>query len=198
MGENGKSASVFRLPRNNSPSSLCLEEQKLLIGVPEKMPIRLPTAPLAKALGIPADKITEKEIFIEAQVYPGYVSYLRAKEQTGIERAVLSGVFSADKFTGDSFPRFNHAVAAQETYLQVFLGFASPQQRQLNAEIVKGAACETAQQMRQTAFTKANEGGFGVSPNAWFDAITAKIDLMKTVENRIADDLFPNPLRAGA
>src|SRR5207247_3803714 len=58
----------------NDLDKLTEEEQRLLIGVPEKMPMRLPTAPLAKALGLPPEKITEQEVTLEAQVYPGDVS----------------------------------------------------------------------------------------------------------------------------
>ena len=54
-----------------------------------------------------------------------YVSFIQAKEQTGIERAVLSGVFTADKFAGESYQRFSTALAAQQTYLRVFAGLAT-------------------------------------------------------------------------
>ena len=40
-----------------------------------------------------------------------YVNYLQAKEQTGIERAVMATVFSADKFVEGTFSRFNKAAA---------------------------------------------------------------------------------------
>lgn len=117
-----------------------------------------------------------------------YVNFIQAKEQTGIERAVLSGVFSADKFLGDAYSRFSKAVAAQETYLRVFESFASSEQKALYADSVKGQAVDAVAKMRQTAVDKTAAGGFGVEPAAWFDAITAKIDLMKQVEDRLAAD----------
>jgi hypothetical protein len=117
-----------------------------------------------------------------------YVSFLQMKEQVGIERAVLAGVFSADKFTGDAFQRFNHATAAQETYGRVFHDFATPEQESLVPQIVRGTAVDQAAAMRKTALERAATGGFNVDSAAWFDAITAKIELMKQVEDRLAAD----------
>jgi methyl-accepting chemotaxis protein len=123
-----------------------------------------------------------------ANAIHGYVNFIQAKEQAGIERALLSGVFSADKFTGDSFNRFTTAVAAQEIYLHVFAGFATPAQRDLVVATVRGSGVDTATKMRQVALEGVAGGGFGIEAAAWFDAITAKLDLMKQVEDRLATD----------
>ena len=117
-----------------------------------------------------------------------YVNFLNAKEQTGIERATLAGVFSTDEFTGDAFARFNKAVASQDVLLRVFNSFATADQKAFVAEKLRGAAVESVAKMRQTAIDKAGEGKFGVSSSSWFDAITTKIDLMKDVEDRLAAD----------
>jgi methyl-accepting chemotaxis protein len=117
-----------------------------------------------------------------------YLSFLQAKEQTGIERAVMASVFSTDKFTGDAFSRFKQAVTAQNTYLHVFENFASTEQRRFFAEKLRGAAVDEVAKMRQIAETKASEGNFGVASGTWFDAMTAKIDLMKEVEDTLATD----------
>jgi len=127
-----------------------------------------------------------------------YVSFIQAKEQSGIERAVLSGTFSADKFAGDAFNRFNKAVAAQETYMRVFESLATAEQKKFFADTVRGAAVERTAAMRQTAIEKAATGGFGLDSAAWFDAITAKIDLMKSVEDRLAKDYNTNARRIGS
>jgi len=117
-----------------------------------------------------------------------YVSFIQAKEQTGIERAVLAGVFSADKFTGDALVRLNKAVAAQETFLYVFDKAATEGQRKFLVEKVQGPAVDAVARMRKTALDKASEGKFEVLSQDWFNAITAKIDLMKDVEDRVGAD----------
>jgi methyl-accepting chemotaxis protein len=127
----------------------------------------------------------------DAQIANGiacYVSFVQAKEQAGIERALLSGVFSADKFSGDGFNRVTQAIAAQDTFLHVFEGLALPSQKKAYVDAVRGPAVDTAARMRQTALDKALAGEFGIDSSAWFDAITAKIDLMKNVEDLLAAD----------
>ncbi|MBK8001489.1 MAG: nitrate- and nitrite sensing domain-containing protein [Verrucomicrobia bacterium] len=117
-----------------------------------------------------------------------YVNYLHAKEQTGIERAILAGVFGADKFTGDAFARFNRAVAKQEVFIAVFERSSTPQQMKFATEKVQGDAVQSVVKMRQTAVEKANEGAFGIPSNVWFDTITTKIELMKEVEDQLSSD----------
>lgn len=117
-----------------------------------------------------------------------YVSFLQVKEQSGIERAVLAGVFSADKFTGDSYLRFTQAIAAQETYLRVFDSFATPAEREFHAETLRAPIVAKVAAMRQVAIDRASTGGFGLESALWFDSITEKIDLMKRVEDRLAED----------
>jgi len=117
-----------------------------------------------------------------------YVNFLQAKEQAGIERAVLTSVFGLNKFTGDAFARFSQVLAAQETFLRVFESFASEEQRAFYAQTVAGPAIEKVSQLRRFALDKAAEGGFGVPSKDCFDAITAKVDMMKKVEDRLAAD----------
>ncbi len=117
-----------------------------------------------------------------------YVNYVQIKEQTGIERATLAGVFAADKFVGDAFSRFSRAVASQETYQQVFSTQATAAQKAFLAEVARDPSFEKVARLRQTALDHASAGGFQVEPSAWFDAISAKIDQMKRVEDRLAHD----------
>ena len=118
----------------------------------------------------------------------GYVNFLQAKEQAGIERATLTGVFTANAFTSDTFRKFNQVVAAQDTFLHVFRSFASDVQRQFAAETIAGTAVSTVEQLRAEAADHSAAGNFGVAAKTWFDASTARIDLMKRVEDRLASD----------
>ena len=117
-----------------------------------------------------------------------YVNFLEAKEQAGIERAGLTGVFAAGQFSGDGFYRVTAAQAAQRTFLRVFESFATDAQKQFANEKVSGPAVEAVEVLRRTAREKASTGGFGVASAEWFDASTRRIDLMKEVEDRLAAD----------
>jgi len=117
-----------------------------------------------------------------------YVNFLQAKEQAGLERATLTGVFTANAFTGETFQRFNQVSSSQDTYLRVFASFASAEQQRFVAEKLRGPVVEAVAQMRRTAAEKSAAGNFGVASAAWFDAATARINLMKEIEDRLALD----------
>jgi len=121
-----------------------------------------------------------------------YVNFLQAKEQAGIERAVLTSTFSLNKFTPDAFTRFSKALAAQETFLRVFENFATEEQRQFYAKTVSGSVVDTVARYRQIAYDKSSTGDFGVVPAQCFDAITEKVNLMKMVEDQLAKDYNAN------
>lgn len=117
-----------------------------------------------------------------------YVSLLQAKECAGLERAALAGAFAANKFSGDAYNHFCKTVAAQETYLRVFESFATADQKRFYDDTVTGPAVERVMQFRRIAIEKAATGGFGADPAECFSAMTDRIDLMKKVENRLAED----------
>jgi len=117
-----------------------------------------------------------------------YVNFVQAKEQAGIERATLTGVFVADTFTSATFRRFAQVQAAQFTFLRVFESFAVDEQRRFVAQKISGPAVDAVAKMRQLAFDQAATGKFGVVASEWFDASTVRIDLMKEVEDRLAAD----------
>lgn len=117
-----------------------------------------------------------------------YVNFLQAKEQAGIERATVTGVLSAGRFTDETFRRFNQVLAAQDTFLRVFASFATEAQQAGLATTVSGPAVDKVVAMRLLVSTKATSGDFGVKATDWFDASTARIDLMKQVEDRLGAD----------
>lgn len=160
------------------------------------------TAYFTQTIALLLDVLVSMSHYVsDAEIATGigsYVYYLQAKEQAGIERAVLTGVFSADKFTGDALGRVNQSVAAQETFLRVFRSQATLAQRTTADETVRGPVVEAAAAMRQTALARAETGAIGIDSAAWFDAITGKIDLMRKVEETLAADYIASAQRIGA
>ena len=117
-----------------------------------------------------------------------YVSFLRIKELNGQERAGLTAVFAANRFTPEGWARFNRIVSEQEAYRQTFETFATSAQLAFYRSKVAGDAVVEVEKLRRIALDRAQTGGFGVSPDDWFNRITTKIDLMKEVEDRLALD----------
>ncbi|MDT8317921.1 MAG: methyl-accepting chemotaxis protein [bacterium] len=118
-----------------------------------------------------------------------YVSFLQGKERAGIERAVMSNTFAADRFGPGMFNKFGSLVEAQNTYTKVFSSFASASQREFYQSKMQGEYVAEVLRMRKVAFEKASEGNFGIDASYWFRMITGKINLLKEVEDRLSTDL---------
>lgn len=112
-----------------------------------------------------------------------YVAFLNAKELTGIERAQLAGVFGSDVFAEGQFAKVVSLVASQKAFLRIFEGSASPgalgefNNSQADPVVAQFAAFEA------IAIENGN-GEFGVDSGEWFDVATARINLLKGIEDR--------------
>ena len=117
-----------------------------------------------------------------------YASYLRAKEQTGLERAALAKGFTAGTFQdGAELAKFLSAVAGQDVNLHAFARQATPADARAAGAAVSGRDVQEAARMRELAISRLQAADLGgVDPAAWFAAMTAKINLMKGVEDKLA------------
>lgn len=112
----------------------------------------------------------------------------------------MSGAFSRGHFDGE-FARFAELVAQQNTYLDTFEEFANPEQLAIYTTTVASTPVAEVDRMRTIAFANATAADLGGVPAGdWFDQITAKIDLMKVVEDELAADVVAkaSALQAGA
>lgn len=67
-------------------TALTPDERVTLLGKAEVMPVILPVEPLAAALGIPKEQVKQKEVQLNAQVMPAYLSYLSDKGQALLDK----------------------------------------------------------------------------------------------------------------
>ncbi len=119
----------------------------------------------------------------------GYSNFLQGKERAGIERAVMSNTFATDVFAPGVFQKFVTLMSEQNTYFRVFESFASKEQRAFANETLKGRSITEVERMREVALSKSSTGQFGIDALSWFDAATQRINLLKEVENRLAEDI---------
>jgi methyl-accepting chemotaxis protein len=119
-----------------------------------------------------------------------YANFIQSKERAGIERAVLASVFSKGYFDGSSFERFIELMAVQETYLAVFKAFANGDAKAFYQNTVKGELVDKTQTMRQIALDNSTSTALQVDAAAWFAAQTAKINLLKKVEDYLASSVL--------
>ncbi|WP_313020886.1 methyl-accepting chemotaxis protein [Atlantibacter hermannii] len=125
----------------------------------------------------------------------GYFSLLNAKEQAGIERALLSNIFSANQFAAGQFQRLSNVVGKQEAWLTAARRFLTPAQSQaLDAALAQPKATE-ALALREAAMAKADVGGFDVNATRWFDIQTQRINILKSQEDAAANTLLDSAAR---
>jgi methyl-accepting chemotaxis protein len=123
-----------------------------------------------------------------------YVNFLLGKERAGRERAVLARAFATDTCSPAAFNQFSSYVIEQETYLKVFLSTASDEQREFYRGKMSGQAVNEVEKMRLIAFEKGTGGNFGIDSEYWFKTVTAKINFLKEVEDKLSNDLYSKAL----
>ncbi|MTI08857.1 methyl-accepting chemotaxis protein [Curvivirga aplysinae] len=117
-----------------------------------------------------------------------YLALLNAKEKAGIERAIGAGAFSAGEFTPESYTKFVSLIAEQQSYIQVFVDKASDKFEDIYNDYVRGPDIDAVERMRQVALSSLQTGSLeGVTGGDWFAAQSAKINLMKQAEDRLAE-----------
>ena len=115
-----------------------------------------------------------------------YTNFLKSKERAGIERAVLSAAFGADKFADGMFAKWIKLVAEQDAYLDSSLSMATDSAKTFYKQKMNSPIVEEVNNMRILARNHALTGGFGVDSVTWFKTITKKINLLKEVDDEFA------------
>ncbi len=118
-----------------------------------------------------------------------YGAFLQSKEFAGIERATLSNIIGADKFSTETLSRLLSISSAQDTWQKVFLTYALPAQRDLLQQKLAAAVVAEVAAIKQEALDKMQAPSLGMDAVAWFGKSTQRIELLKQVEDRIAEDL---------
>lgn len=138
---------------------------------------------------VPADATnytTDAEI---SRALQAYYSFLQAKERAGIERAVLSNVFAADKFAEGLYEKHIRLVSEQYIFLDTFKHFTDDKGLQLYKDFSESKEVKKVYEFRGIALKSATKQGFNVVSTEWFAAATARIDLLKSFESSLSGAL---------
>ena len=114
-----------------------------------------------------------------------YTNFLKSKERAGIERAVLSGTFAADKFGKGMFAKWITLVAEQDAFLNSSMAMAEDSVKLFYKDKMNSPVINEVNSMRDIAKKKALNGEFGIDSVVWFKTITKKINLLKQVDDEI-------------
>lgn len=116
-----------------------------------------------------------------------YLTFIKAKEQAGRERASLNVLFASGQIADVPLHRrIITILTAQQTYLDSFRAVALPEWLHALDQIEAGPAGVETLRMRNIALNRMSLGRFGVEAPTWFATITEKIDQMKGLEDQIA------------
>ena len=111
-----------------------------------------------------------------------YTALLNAKEHAGLERATVAVVFGSDSYAPGQYGTVVGLISERKAYMKSFDDSASPEMIAMTAAFNTDPVMASVSSMEQIAVDNP-DGGFGVDSTVWFDAITAQIDLAKTVED---------------
>ncbi len=111
--------------------------------------------------------------------------FISAKERAGIERAVLSAIFSKNKASRKLMQKFITVTAQQNALLHLFNTTAPPELTKLYAHIKNDISVTEVNRMRNIALNKTEN--YNIDPEYWFTTITTKINKLKWCEDNITN-----------
>lgn len=120
----------------------------------------------------------------------GLVNFAQGKEYAGQERATGGAVFSRGSIHADEHRRMLQLITAQDQAFRIFGDFADPADVAAFHLIATGPEADGLKIMRQVALIGSRSGDVtGVTAEAWFRQTTRRIDALKTVEDRMSEQL---------
>ncbi|MCP4401571.1 MAG: HAMP domain-containing protein, partial [bacterium] len=90
-----------------------------------------------------------------------YVNFIQGKERAGIERAIMSRAFAADRFEEGALKLVSSLIIAQETFFKMFEVLATPAEADLYNQKMSNPVVAEVQRMRDIAFKKGLATGRG-------------------------------------
>ncbi len=112
------------------------------------------------------------------------------KERNGQERALLSGAFSAGRITAADYDVFQGLLIDQSNYLRTTSSFATATQMALLNDKLNQPINQDISTIESMVKTKGVGAELNYPPVTWFDQITAKIDLLREVEQQFSADII--------
>ena len=119
-----------------------------------------------------------------------FFSFLKGKEQAGLERAIGSQGYTQGAFSLDGLMRLRGLIAMQEVHFADFKSSAPPSQVAAFNEVLGSTAARNVAELREIALTKGLEGALGEHTGEdFFQAQTTRINMLKDIENLMSSDI---------
>lgn len=119
-----------------------------------------------------------------------YANLLQGKERAGRERAMGAVGFGSGEFKPQVYNNLVRFIDGQELFFTAFKRLATDKDVKFFEATLKGKPVDEVARMRAKALKSPETGGVtGTTAAEWFKTITAKIDLMKKIEDHTARSL---------
>jgi Nitrate and nitrite sensing/HAMP domain len=118
-----------------------------------------------------------------------FTDLARAKELTAQVRGSLYAIATRERFGFGEFQDFADLLAQQRASLDQFQADANDQQRSLLSDVVKGQAVLAVARIEQTAVNRQAQQDLNLDPQQWMAASTTQIELMRSVESQLLDQV---------
>ena len=118
-----------------------------------------------------------------------HLALVRAKEEAGQERAMVTSVFVADAVEPAYLLAILERVVRQDTYLDMFVAAASEAERKSLQAAREGAAAQELGRLRRVLTGKSSLDGFGADPEHWFATMTKRIDSLHETESLVTQGI---------
>ena len=119
-----------------------------------------------------------------------YSNFISAKERAGQARAIGATGFGAGRFSATQYASFVRLVAEENAQYANFKSYASADRIAFAEALIADAANVAFATMRAAVITTPSGTPIpDIDGTTWFNAATARIDRMKQVEDKLADDL---------
>jgi hypothetical protein len=118
-----------------------------------------------------------------------FTDLARAKELTAQVRGSLYAIATRERFGFGEFQDFADLLAQQRASLDQFQADANDQQRSLLSDVVKGQAVLAVARIEQTAVNRQAQQDLDLDPQQWMAASTTQIELMRSVESQLLDQV---------
>ena len=128
--------------------------------------------------------IKDKEISRKSSAY---YYFLQGKERAGIERAILSHVFSSDSADAKTKAKYISLAVEQARFIQIFKDLSAESSTRKLDSLLTTNATQQVKEMRNIAWN--NSTNFSIDSTNWFEQATNRINSLKKAEDFIANEL---------
>ena len=138
-----------------------------------------------KYITLTAKQSLDNTISLETMAY---YSFLESKERAGIERAVGSAIFGANKLLPGLQAKFITLIAQQDAHMSTFETLGIKEAVSFKNNSIQGEAVKEVDRLRKLIITNNNgQGDFNIDATYWFKTITKKINLLKKTDDYLSE-----------